>query len=309
MKARNRRYGNGRRVALRTRVGAAAAAAALAGGGVIAAAAAASHPGAATAEPAGYSSWTPAAREWNTLNSAMSSWNWSRQSAYSQLARLTQARTFSQTWQHHQMLAVQRGIVVLATRRFLILKSANGSLHLWALSGATRFQNVSSTSSGTAALTASTWATSAAMQRNNMLPATNLLAGSTSTAAQMVAPTAATQTVTVDVANTDLKVTVIVTSTTATVSQTATTSAASAAPTWAPITYRQYAWQQTNGIARGDLALVVGFRTHWLLHARLVLFTPLSMSDVTGQPATGTTGTTGTAGAGTQSGGFSGTHS
>ncbi len=79
MKARNRRYGNGRRVALRTRVGAAAAAAALAGGGVIAAAAAASHPGAATAEPAGYSSWTPAARRGSTTRCSRcsaASWSW-----------------------------------------------------------------------------------------------------------------------------------------------------------------------------------------------------------------------------------------
>ena len=44
-----------------------------------------------------------------------------------------------------------------------------------------------------------------------------------------------------------------------------------------------------NGLARGDLALVVGTRSHWTLHAQLVLFTPLSTADVGGKASTGTT--------------------
>ena len=85
---------------------------------------------------------------------------------------------------------MQRGIVVLATKKFLILQSSNGSLHLWLLSGATQFQNVSNTTAGTQALTASTSATQQAMTSGNMIPATTLLAGSPTTAAAMLTPTA-----------------------------------------------------------------------------------------------------------------------
>ena len=229
----------------------------------------------------------------------MNSWTGSRQSSYSELAQLTQARQFSQTTHQGKMLAVQRGIVVLATKKFLILQSANGSLHLWLLSGNTHFQNVSTTTAGTQALTASTSATHQAMASGNMLPATTLLAGSPTTAAALLTPTPAAQTVTVQVANTNLTVTVTVTRSTATVNQTATTPLASM-PTWSPITFTQNAWLPMNGLARGDLALVVGTRSHWTLHAQLVLFTPLSTAVVGGGASTGTTtGTTGTTGIGT----------
>jgi hypothetical protein len=286
MKARNRSYGNGRRVALRTRVGVAAAAAALAGGGAIAAAAAASHPGVTRAEPAGYY-LTPLGYEWAMLNAAMDNWGRRTQYSYTDLARLSGVREYSQAWQHRQMLAVQRGIVVLATRQFLILRSANGSLHLWLLSGGTRFQDVSSTASGMSALTGNSWAAGQAMDSNNMVPATSWLAGSTSTAASMLAPAAAAQTVTVQVANTDLTVKVTVTASTATVQQTATMPW-NGMPWWRPASYRVYAWQAMSHVARGDLALVAGYRSDWVLHARLVLFAPLSSSDVPGTTAPGT---------------------
>jgi hypothetical protein len=120
-----------------------------------------------------------------------------------------------------------------------------------------------------------------------MSPATSLLAGSPTTAAAMLTPTPAAQTVTVQVANTNLTVTVTITRTMAKVSQTATMPQA-AMPTWHPVTFTQNAWHATHAIARGDLALVVGTRSHWTLHARLVLFTPLSTAAVGGQAATGT---------------------
>ena len=283
--ARDRLYRKSRQARLRTRVGLAAAV--LAGGGAIGVAAVAvtSHPAATEVKPAAYTSWS--GNEGTMLSAAMSDWSRSKQATYSQLARLTSARGFSQTWHHGKLLAVQRGIVVLATRRFLILQSGNGSLRLWLLSGATKFQNVSSTTAGTTALTASTTATRQAMNFGNMVPATTMMAGSTTTAAAMLTPTTAPQTVTVQVANTDLTVTVTITRSTATVSQTATTPA-NAAPAWSPSTYTQNAWHATSSIARGDLAVVVGARSHGTLHAQLVLFTPLS-SNVMG----GTTGTTG----------------
>jgi hypothetical protein len=220
----------------------------------------------------------------------MSNWNWSRQRSYAALARLTQARQFSQTMHVGKMLAVQRGIVVLATKKFLILQSSNGSLHLWLLSGATKFQNVSATTAGTQALTASTSATRQAMASGNMVPATTLLAGSPTTAAALLTPAPAAQTVTVQVANTNLTVTITVTRSMATVAQTATTPAAGL-PTWNPVTFRQNAWQATHALARGDLALVAGVRSHRTLHAQLVLFTPLSTAAVGGRagPRTGAT--------------------
>ena len=296
MMARDRHYRKSRQARLRTRVGIAAAV--LAGGGAIGVAAVAvtSHPAAAEAKPAAYTSWSGNAG--TMLSAAMSDWSRSKQATYSQLARLTSARGFSQTWHHGKLLAVQRGIVVLATRRFLILQSGNGSLHLWLLSGATKFQNVANTAGGTAALTASTSATQQAMQSGNMIPATTLLAGSPATAASMLTPTAAPQTVSVQVANTDLTVTVTITRSTATVSQTATTPA-NTMPVPSPATFTQNAWQATSSIARGDLAVVLGTRSHWTLHAQLLLFSPLSASNVaasTNPPATTGTTTGSTAG-------------
>jgi len=204
------------------------------------------------------------------------------------------------------MLAVQRGIVVLATKRFLILRSANGSLHLWLLSRTTKIVNVSNTTAGTQAMTASTNATQQAMTSGNMIPATTLMAGSPTTAAALLTPAAVRQTVTVQVANTDLTVTVTVTRSTATVSQTATTPQ-TGLPRWNPVTFTQNAWHATNHLARGDLALVAGTRSHWTLHAQLILFVPLSTADVGGSASTGTTtGTTGTTGTttGTSSGSY-----
>jgi hypothetical protein len=293
MMARDRRYGKG---SVKTRVGIATAV--LVGGAVAAAAVVASHGAAPAATSAAYASHF--GNEGTMISSAMNSWSWSKQSSYSELAQLTQARQFSQTTHQGKMFAVQRGIVVLATKKFLILQSSNGSLHLWLLSGNTHFQNVSNTMTGTKALTASTSAAQQAMWSGNMMPATTLLAGSPTTAAAMLTPTPAAQTVTVQVANTNLTVTVTVTRSTATVNQTATTPLTSM-PTWNPTTFTQNAWMPMSGLARGDLALVVGTRSHWTLHAQLVLFTPLSTSVVGGIASHGTTTgtTTGTTGAGT----------
>jgi len=285
MMARDRRYGKSH---VKTRIGIATAV--LAGGAVAAAAViATSHGAAPQATSAAYSSRF--GNEGTAISSAVSNWNGSRLTSYAALAQLTQARQFTQTMHHGSMVAAQRGIVVLATKRFLILQSANGSLHLWLLSGNTKFQNVSNTAAGTQAMTASTSATQQAMASGNMIPATTLMAGSPTMAAALLTPTPAAQTVTVLVANTDLTVTVTVTRNTATVSQTATTPTATM-PTWNPVTFTQGAWQATNALARGDLALVVGTRAHWTLHARLVLFTPLSTAVVGGRAFTPAAGAT-----------------
>jgi hypothetical protein len=277
------RYGKGRRQAtMKRRVGIAAAL--LAGGGSIAAVAVAgtSHGAATAAQPAAYAA--SFSNEGAALNSVMAEWGQSRQAAYAQLSGLTQARQFSQVRHAGKTLDVQRGIVVLATKKFLILQSSNGSLHLWLLSRGTKFQNVSNTTAGTSAMTASKSATQQAMDSGDMIPATTLLAGSPTVAASLLTPTSVPQTVTVQVANTDLTVTVTVTRSTATVSQTATTPASSL-PSPSPSTFTQNAWQATDSLARGDLALVAGSRSHWTLHASLVLFTPLTTEVVGGRAA------------------------
>jgi hypothetical protein len=276
------RYRKGRQASIKTRVGIAAAL--LAGGGSIAAVAVATagHPGATTARPAAYAARF--SNEGATLNSVMTEWGQSKQAAYAQLSGLTQARQFSQVRHAGKTLDVQRGIVVLATKRFLILASSNGSLHLWLLSPSTKFQNVSNTRAGTSALTASTSATQQAMTSGNMIPATTLLAGSPTVAASLLTPTPASQTVSVQVANTDLTVTVTVRANTATVTQTATTPANSM-PSPTPSTFTQNAWQATDALARGDLALVAGSRSHWTLHASVVLFSPLTTAVVGGRAA------------------------
>jgi hypothetical protein len=294
MMARNRRYGRNRTAALKTRVGIATAV--VLGSGAIAgvAMAAGSHSAGIAAAPAAHTARF--GNEGAMLATALGDWNSSRQGTYSQLAQMTTMRGFSQTSHNGKTLDIQRGIVVLATKQFIILQSAHGSLHLWLVSAGTKFQNVSSTTAGTAALTASTSATQQAMQSGDMVPATALLAGSPTTAAALLTPAAATQTVTVQVANTDLTVTVTVTRNTATVNQTATTPA-NTMPAPTASTYTMNAWQATNSLARGDLAVIVGTRSHWTLHAQLVLFTPLSTSAVGG--ATGGTAsktTNGTAG-------------
>ena len=47
-------------------------------------------------------------------------------------------RTFSQFMWHRTQFAAQRGVVVLATKKFLSSSPPNGQLHLWWLNGATK---------------------------------------------------------------------------------------------------------------------------------------------------------------------------
>jgi hypothetical protein len=283
MMARDRRYTRGRRSVLKTRAGlvtAVLASGAIAAGAIaIAAATASGHPAAMAVSPAAYSARSSS--EGAVLDSALGNWNSARQAAYTDLASLTQVRGYSQTRHRGQMLDIQRGIVVLATSNYIILQSANGSLHLWLLSGATKIQDVTGMTAGTMALTGSASVTQQEMSSGNMVPATSLLAGSPETAAALLTPASVPETASVQVAGTDLTVTVTVSGGTATVSQTATTPA-TGAPVPAQVTFTQSAWQTADSIARGDLVVVVGMRSHGTLHAQLILFTPLSTEVVGG---------------------------
>jgi hypothetical protein len=277
----------GRRANLKAKIGIATAA--VVGGGAIAAiaVAASSHGGTPVAQSAGYTSSHHAQRylgQWGTLNSAMSSWGTSPQSSYNMLAGMTTQNGFSQATQHGKTLAVQRGIVVLATSKFLIVQTANGGLHLWLLSGNTKFQNVSATTTGANAMTGNLFAAQQATQSGYMIPAVQLLAGSPLTASQMLTPARAPLTYTVQVAGTKLTVTVTISRGTAWVNQTATTNPF-ALPAFNPTSFTMPAWTtptMTTTLARGDLVLVVGTRSHMVLNAQLVLFVPLTTGDVGG---------------------------
>jgi hypothetical protein len=240
----------------------AVAAAVLVGGGAVGVVAvAANHGGSATAESAGYTrSYHSTTSETLALDEALNSWSSSQSRAVALVAELTQFRSFVQLNLHHTTIDAQRGIVVLATKKFLVVKSFNGSLHLWWLSGATGFKNVDSTMTGWTALTGSHSAATAAMTYGNMTPASTLVAGSTSVVSQMTTPVAKPTTITIDTGGTVITITVA--SSTAAVAQT------TASTTWT----HQSVWSATHGVQRGDLVVIAGTRTHGQLKAQFVLF-------------------------------------
>lgn len=195
-------------------------------------------------------------------------------------------------------LAFERGTVVLATKKFVLVRAANGTFNVWFLSGNTHVTNVASSMSGTTAMTGSSWAASQAMA-GSMTPATSLLTGSMAAAQQVLAPTATT--VAVNIAGTGITVSVKVTANTATVQQ---------GKTW----WTQPAMMTTAGLQRGDLVFIAGSRSWHELHAQVILIekaatmtttpttAPSTTPSVNVSTNTGTVGSTGT----TTSGGFNG---
>jgi hypothetical protein len=297
MMGRNRRYGKGRRADLKTRLGIATAV--LVGGGAIgvAAVATSSH-STPTASKAGYySSSTPTSSYgWyggSKISTALSSWSWNQSRSLSLLAQL-QLRAERQQWFHRTMFAAQRGVLVLLTPKFAIVKSNNGTLGLWFLSGNTVVRNASSSMPMASALTGSTTLAQQILASQMMSP-TTFMAGTPSTAVSLLNPAVTASTVAVHVANTNITVTVVVTNTTATVRTTNSflTSA---------VLFRQSAFFTMNTLKRGDLVLFAGTRTANVLRANLVLFAPLTSSDFTG------TSSTGSSVGGNSSTGFSGSH-
>jgi hypothetical protein len=287
------------RANMKTRVGIAASILAL-GGGAAAVVVASSHGSAPSAAQSasyhsGYGSgsnrWSGMS-EYGLLSSAMNGWSSSRTTSMSQLASVS-SQTLSQTTRGSKTLDEQRGTVVFADSQFLILQSKNGSLHLWVLSGKTQFSNVSDSTTGTTAMTANSTASTEAVNGGEMIPAVNTMAGGATTLESLLTPSSRPQTSTVQVAGTDLTVTVTITENTATTTSTATMpTSTSAWPTWHPTTSTMSAWSTagtSSSLARGDLALVVGSRSHGLLHASIVLFTPVSAGDVGGFLGGGTT--------------------
>jgi hypothetical protein len=280
MIGRNRR-GN-RRTSMKARV--AVASAVIAGGAAIGAVAVASnHSAPSAAQSAGYTlNFHHRISEATALSTALNDWTTSRQKSLSTLAQMTPIKNFSTAWAtqrvhgHHTrtQYAVQRGVVALATRHWLLVKSANGSLHLWLLNGKTHVMNVANSTTGTAAMTGSSTATSAAMNHGNMAPAAVTMAGSTSAVSSLNNPAPKSTTFTVSIAGSSETVTITITPSTATVApttpqaaqsmsqQTGTTTTTTTQPTFA----------STNHVKRGDLVLVAGVERHGFLWAQIVLF-------------------------------------
>jgi hypothetical protein len=258
------------------------AAAVLVGGGAAGAVALSAHGSTATAQSAGYTTnHHQTLSEGIALSEAFSQWNSSPTRSFNTLSDMTKMRTFSQTWRHHVQFAVQRGVVLLATKKFLVVKSFNGSLHLWWLTGNTRITDVSSTTSGMLAMTGSTAATTQAMTFNNMTPATNVMVGSTTALTQMVTPTV--KPVTITIATGTVTITITVASTTAMVT------APTAMMTTQTTSFTQPVFKATMGIQRGDLVFVAGTRRHGELKAQLVLFAaPLNVMPTPTMSATPT---------------------
>jgi hypothetical protein len=271
---RNRR-GN-RPASMKARL--AIATAVLVGGGAIGAVAVAtSHNStSANAASAGYSTNWGHQRNLSygwALSTALNQWGRSQQNALSTLSMMAPMRTFGTQMRGRTMFAAQRGVVILATHHWFLVQSANGKLGLWFFSGHTQFTNVSNSAVGTSALTGNTFATTAAMAQNNMVPATQVLTGM-STLTPVTTPQARPVTVTATVNGAaNVTVTITITSTTATIAPSTTTAAVMTQTsmntmTTAPVFAR---W---NNLMRGDLVLVAGVKSHNIMVAHLVLFTP-----------------------------------
>lgn len=273
-----------------SRVKAAVAAAVLVGGGAAGAVAVAvNHGGASTAaESAAFAKqYHQTISEPTALLGAMNGWHTSQSHALTMLAEMKPMRTFSQVRFHHTQLAAQRGVVVLATKQFLVVKSANGSLHLWWLTRGTVVKNVTANATGLMAMTGSSSAAAAAMTSGSMNSAAKVMAGSSTAVNSLTRPAAAPDRMKIATGNE--VVTITISWNTAKVTQpgatpstspSATPSAsASATPTVtvsatpsASATTTQPVTMTTQGVARGDLVFVVGEREHGKLIAKLVFF-------------------------------------
>jgi hypothetical protein len=291
-----------RQASLKARLGIAAAV--LAGGGAIGAVAVVtgSHSAPPTSPPDnGYTmNFQHPISQQQALSSALSTWATSQQKSLATLAGMAPVKSSATVRKGHTTFAAQRGVVALATRHWLLVKSANGSLHLWLLNARTQVKNVTGSAMGTAAMTGNAAATTAAM-RHNMAPAMAVMAGTGNVAAMNATPRPVT--FTVSVAGTNVTLTITVTPTTATVKP-ATMAAArtmaaqtGTAMTMAPA--RQPVFAATRHIARGDLVFVTGVVRNHFLWAQLVLFaapmavtpTPAPTPTVTATPSMSPTGT------------------
>jgi hypothetical protein len=333
MNSRNRR--RGRQANMKARIGVAAAV--LLGGGAAGVAVVASHnsAGTTTADPAGYVlNFHHSISEQQALTSALNSWNWNQSRSLNTLAQMTPMQTFSQFSWHREQFAAQRGVVVAATKQFLVVKSANGKLELWHLNGWTKFKNVTANATGMVAMTGNDVAAHTAATTGNTAPAAVAMAGSSAAVSQMAAPVTHPVTVTVNTGTEIITITITQTTatvtptptststvmatptTTATATTTATTPATAMATSTATATATPTATASTMPTmtaatrpARGDLVFVVGVREHGNLIAELVLFSVPKTAVTTTPTSTATVTSTAPATAGATNSALQPTHS
>ena len=315
MNSRNRR--RNRQASMKARLGIAAAV--LAGGGAAGVAVVASHNGPATtttADSAGYVlNFHHTVSEQQALTSALNMWNSNQTRSLSTLAQMAPMRTFSQFWWHRTQFAAQRGVVVAATKQFIIVKSANGKLELWWLNHWTRQKNVTVNPTGMVAMTGNNVAAHTAVTTGNTAPMAATMAGSAAVVNQMAAPV--TKPITITVSTGTETITITITQTTATVAPTPTGTAtgmgtatatakptttatatgmatATATPTATPMATMTTMPTTTTAktVARGDMVFVVGVRSHGKLIAELVLFSVPNTGTVTGGATSTATVTT-----------------
>ncbi|HEY3610449.1 MAG TPA: hypothetical protein VGL06_23310 [Pseudonocardiaceae bacterium] len=326
MNSRNRR--RNRQASMKARLGIAAAV--LAGGGAAGVAVVASHSGSATvnADSAGYVlNFHHTVSEQQALTSALNMWNSNQPRSLNTLAQMAPMRTFSQFTWHRTQFAAQRGVVVAATRQFIIVKSANGKLELWWLNHWTKQRNVTANPTGMVAMTGNNVAAHTAATTGNTAPMAAAMAGSAALVNQVAAPV--TKPITITVSTGTETITITITQTTATVAPTPTTTATGVATTMATSTATATPTSTATGmgtatatptttatglgaatatatptatmstmptttaaktVARGDLVFVVGVRSHGKLTAELILFSLPKTAAVT--PASTATVTT-----------------
>ena len=202
-----------------TRARLAIAAAVIVGGGAVSAVAVtASHSGATTAQSAAYTTgYRHTLSESKALTEGFGEVAASPASSLVTLAEMDPLLTFAQVRWHGVTLAAQRGVVVVATKKFIVVRSANGALHLWWISKGTYFKDVGATASGMAAMTGSNTAAGTAMATGDMMPAATVMAGSISAVTQMATTPARPATITIDSGGEVITITIA--SSTATVTQ------------------------------------------------------------------------------------------
>jgi hypothetical protein len=189
MNSRNRR--RNRQANMKARLGLAGAV--LVGGGAVGVAAVAANGGGASTTTSaaayimGVQHHIPASQ---ALSGALSTWGKttaSHQRALGMLAQMNPMRNFNQVWgpRHtrfaHTQYAAQRGVVTaigtVANRQFLVVRSANGQMKVWWLTGKTGFVNAAGNAAAMVAMTGNNNAALQAAANKNMMPATNTMAG------------------------------------------------------------------------------------------------------------------------------------
>ena len=137
------------------RVRVAVAATVLAGGGAAGIVAlSAGHDSAATAaESAGFIQSSQPLSYSSAISSAMKTWDTSPSTSLRTISHMQQINNYwTQSW-HRATIFIQRGTVVAVGKNEFAVRSANGKLEVWHISGKTAVLNVGGTSMGMTAMT------------------------------------------------------------------------------------------------------------------------------------------------------------